>query len=308
MDADPGRMAGQNIELMKEIRTYHDLPDATQSDIAGQLAAKAERLRRRLTHVRHTLAVISGKGGVGKSLITANLAAILAARGLRVGVADADLNGPSMARLLGAAAGPLAVGDDAVEPATGAAGVKLMSMDLLLEPGDTPVNWVGPLEGSFVWRGTLEANTFREFLSDTDWGELDYLLLDTAPGADRIVSVHSILPELGGVVLVTLPSELSRFIVKKSLALSQELGIPIIGYVENMAGYVCPDCGAVGPLFEAEGQDGLDGVDRLVRIPFDPFLGRDTDEGRPGALERVDSPAARAFASLADGIQTFFED
>lgn len=291
---------------MKKIRTYSDLPDSTASDVAGQLAAQAERLKRRLAPVRHTLAVLSGKGGVGKSLVTANLAAVLADQGARVGVVDADLNGPSMARLLGAdRALPLKVTDQAIEPASGAAGVRLMSMDLLLAGGDAPVQWVGPSTGSYVWRGTLEANTLREFLSDTAWGELDFLILDLPPGTERVVPIHELLPDLGGAVVVTTPSDLSRYIVRKSLTMARELGIPIVGYVNNMSGYSCQHCGKVGPLFESD-EPEFEDIPRLADIPFDPIFGYDTDSGRPGALQRPDSAGAQAVSLLADRVRTFF--
>ncbi|MGH7545956.1 MAG: P-loop NTPase, partial [Gemmatimonadota bacterium] len=160
---------------MKRIRTYFELPDETRSDVVGQIAAQGERLRRRLSCVKHVVAVASGKGGVGKSVVAANLAAALAAGDRRVGVLDADLNGPSQAKLFGVRGRRLKVLDDGVEPAAGPAGIRVMSMDLLLAGADAPVEWSGPESESFVWRGTLEANTWREFLADTEWGALDHL-------------------------------------------------------------------------------------------------------------------------------------
>ncbi len=291
---------------MKKIRTYFDVPEASACDIEGQLAARMARLQRRLADVRHTLAVVSGKGGVGKSVVTANLATALAADKLAVGVVDADLNGPSMARLLGARGTPLTVTADGVEPASGCAGVRVMSMDLLLAGDATPVEWAGPGSGSFVWRGTLEANTLREFLGDTEWGRLDYLILDLPPGTDRIVPLHELLPDLGGLVLISLPSDLSRFIVSKSLTMARKLDIPIIGYVENMAGYLCPHCGALGELFRPEGGN-FEGVARLASLPFDPRFGSRTDAGEPDVLQRPGSPAGEAIRTLAAAVRTFFE-
>ncbi len=291
---------------MKKIRTYFEVPEASASDIEGQIAARTERMHRRLASVRHTLAVVSGKGGVGKSVVTANLATALAADGLAVGVVDADLNGPSMARLLGARGTPLKVTADAVEPATGCAGVKVMSMDLLLAGDATPVEWAGPGSGSFVWRGTLEANTLREFLADTEWGGLDYLILDLPPGTDRVTPLHELLPELGGLLLISLPSDLSRFIVGKSLTMARKLGIPIIGYVENMAGYLCPHCGGLGELFKSQ-DGGFEGVARLASLPFDPRFGSRTDAGEPDVLQRPGSPAGQAIRAIVAAVRTFFE-
>lgn len=289
------------------VRTYFELTRGTASDIEGQLAARLERLRRRLASVRHTFAVMSGKGGVGKSVLAANLAAALAADGLRVGVVDADMNGPSMARLLGVPRSPLRVTDSGVEPAVGAAGVRVMSMDLLLAGDERPVDWKGPRHDTFLWRGTLEANALREFLSDTLWGTLDFLVLDLPPGADRIAPVHDLLPDLGGVVLVTLPSALSRFVVRKSLTAVLAAGVPVIGYVENMVGYICPDCGARGPLFESDGA-GFEGVPRLAEVPFDSRFGGATDAGSPDVLDRPEAPASRAIREIADRIRSFFGD
>ncbi len=182
-----------------------------------------------------------------------------------------------------------------------------MSMDLLLAGDDSPVRWRGPSQDSFLWRGTLETNALREFLADADWGELDYLLLDTPPGPERITMVRDVLPELGGLVVVTIPSDLSHFIVSKSVALARELSVPIVGYVENMAGYVCPHCGELGRLFES-GEGSLPGVARLGRVPFDPTLGGETDAGRPGVLGRPSSAAANALREVAESVRAFFED
>ncbi len=291
---------------MKKIRTYFDVSETSASDIEGQLDVRRQRVERRLADVRHSLAVMSGKGGVGKSVITANLAAALAADGCAVGVLDADLNGPSMARLLGVRRAPLRVTAEAVEPASGAAGVRVMSMDLLLASEESPVDWTGPKQGSFLWRGTLEANTLGEFLGDTEWGQLDYLILDLAPGTDRIVPLSEIVPSLGGLVMVSLPSQLARFIVGKSLTMARKLDIPIIGYVENMTGYLCPHCEQVGDLFEGAGR-GFEGIERLASLPFDPRFGAATDAGRPDVLQRPESPVGRGIRQVASAVRTFFE-
>ncbi|MFN2384454.1 MAG: P-loop NTPase, partial [Gemmatimonadota bacterium] len=161
--------------MPRRIRTYHDVADPGAEDIIGQVSAQGRRLAERLAPIGRTVAVASGKGGVGKSAVTANLAAALAAHGLAVGAADADLNGPSLARMLGAAGGSLRVVDGAVEPAVGAGGVKVMSMDLLLSADDAPVAWREPDMGHFIYQSTLETGALREFLADVAWGPLDVL-------------------------------------------------------------------------------------------------------------------------------------
>jgi Mrp family chromosome partitioning ATPase len=189
-----------------------------------------------------------------------------------------------------------------VRPAIGAAGVRVMSMDLLLESDEAPVRWTGPRSESWIWRATVEANALREFLADTDWGALDHLILDLPPGADRMLPIRDLVPGLAGVVAVTVPSRISRFVVAKSLTMARELELPILGYVLNMAGYVCPDCGEVGPLFGGAAE-GFEGIDRLGTIPFDPEFGRETDAGRPGVLACPYSAAARAVREIAAAVR-----
>jgi ATP-binding protein involved in chromosome partitioning len=185
-------------------------------------------------------------------------------------------------------------------------GVEVMSMDLLLATAETPLRWTGPTRERFLWQSTLAANVVREFLSDTNWGRLDYLILDLPPGTDSITTIHDILPGLGGMLAVTLPTRLSHFVVRKSLVLAGELAIPVIGYVENMAGYACPECGGVGPLFDSEPADFPE-TPRLTSLPFDPTFGRDTDLGRLEAVLAADSEASRAIRVLATRVREFFE-
>ena len=166
---------------MKRIRTYSQLTETDRSDLLGQVTSQRERVTARLASVGHVVAVVSGKGGVGKSLVSAGLAAALARSGRRVGLLDADLHGPTAARMLGVRASGLAVRDDEVEPPVAACGVRVMSSDLLLEE-TAPLAWREPGHERFVWRGTLVAGMLREFLADVAWGTLDVLLVDMPPG------------------------------------------------------------------------------------------------------------------------------
>lgn len=286
------------------MKRYRDIVGDGGSDVAGQIALQQARLRARMAAVGRTIAVVSGKGGVGKSAITANLAVSLAARGLRVGVLDADLNGPSIAKMLGVRGGTLRVTDAGVEPARSAEGVRVLSMDLLLPSDETPVVWDAPTQtDAHTWRGSMEGSVLREFLADTAWGTLDILLLDLPPGSDRLPTVAGLWPGLSGAVVVTIPSEVSHLVVKKSITLAREAGVRLLGLVENMAGYVCLRCGEVGALFEGPGGETTAtqlGLPFLGRVPFDPRLAAAADRGRPFVLEHADTPAGRALSAVAE--------
>lgn len=289
------------------MKRYKDIVGDAGSDIVGQVEAQLRRLTERLARVRRVVAVISGKGGVGKSSVTANLAAAFARDGLAVGVLDADLNGPSIAKMLGVRGRSLPVTADGVLPPETAHNIRVMSMDLLLPSDDTPVTWDAPTQAeSHVWRGNMEANTLREFLADTAWGSLDLLLVDLPPGADRLTTVAGLVPGLSGAIVVTIPSEVSHLVVKKSVSVAREVRAPILGLLENMAGYVCGTCGAVGPLFQGPAGEVVAaelGIAFLGRIPFDPRIAVTGDQGVPFVAEQSDSPAARAFLEIAERIR-----
>jgi ATP-binding protein involved in chromosome partitioning len=291
---------------MRTFRTYHDTDADPSADLPAQVGAQLERLTRRMAAVGAVWLVASGKGGVGKSAVTANLAAALAHRGLRVGAVDGDLNGPSLARMLGVARSSLRVGPDGVRPADGAAGVRVMSMDLLLEAEDAPVEWREPQGfGGFIWQSTLETGALREFLADVEWGRLDLLLVDLPPGTDKLRRAFELVPNPAGILLVTTPSEASRFVVLRSARLLRELGARRIGLVANMTGHVCGACGHHEPLFEGDGAHRLSaeaGVEMWAEIPFHPALSGTTDHGQPLVLDTPDNPAAVALVALANRV------
>jgi len=285
------------------VKRYRDIAGDGGSNILGQVAAQQARLRARMASIRATVAVVSGKGGVGKSTLTAGLAVALAADGYRVGALDADLNGPSLAKALGVRGQRLRVSDAGVEPAVTEGGIRVLSMDLLLPADETPVVWDAPTQAeAHTWRGSMEATALREFLTDTAWGALDLLLLDLPPGADRLPTVVGLLPTLSGALVVTIPAEVSHLVVKKAITLARESGARLLGLLENMAGYVCPHCGRLGPLFEGPGGEETAtacGLPFLGRVPFDPRLAAAADGGRPFVLEHPESPAADALRGVA---------
>lgn len=217
------------------MRTYHELSDPDRSDLAGQIGAQRRRVAERLAGVGRVIAVMSGKGGVGKSYVTAHLAQALARSGRAVGVLDADLNGPTIPGLLRIGHAPLPTPHDAVAPAISADGVKCISMAMLIEDG-APLAFKGPSDESFVWRGAMEAAALRELLGDVAWGTLDMLLLDLPPGMQRYVELCDILGAPPAVLTVTIPTPESRDAVRRAMRAAVERGSKLLGIVENMTG------------------------------------------------------------------------
>ncbi len=294
------------------MKTYDDLPGDGGSNVMEQVISQREKLRARLDQIKHKVCLMSGKGGVGKSSVTANMAVCLALLGHKVGILDADLNGPSMAKLLNVPhSDKLEIGPEGVQPAVGALGIKIMSMDMLLPNADSPVIWTEGKDATAVWVSTMESTALQELLKDTIWGELDYLLIDMPPGSDRIDNIRDLIPELDGVVEITIPSPISQHIVSKSITKSGLLGVSIIGLVENMATYVCPHCNEEGKLFEGEDVEKLSKdkkIPLLGRIPFDTRVSRQTGSGKLFFEEHADSIAGKAISQVVDNILKFIQN
>jgi ATP-binding protein involved in chromosome partitioning len=244
------------------MRTYHELTDADRSGLPEQIGAQRKRVAQRLAGVGRVIAVMSGKGGVGKSYVTAHLARALARSKRAVGVLDADLNGPTIPRLLEIARAPLTAHPSHIEPATGVDGVRCISMAMLLEDG-APLAFKGPTAESFVWRGAMEAAALRELLGDVAWGTLDVLLLDLPPGMQRYVELCDILGAPPAVLTVTIPTPESGDAVRRAMRAAVERGSKLLGIIENMTGHG----------FEGTAGDDLAhefSVPVLARIPWHP--------------------------------------
>lgn len=205
------------------------------------------------SNVKHVIGVVSGKGGVGKSLVTASLANLLAKEGYVVGILDADITGPSIPKMYGVH-GPAEATDDGIEPMLTANGIRLMSINLLLPDEETPV----------IWRGPVLANMVKQFWSEVMWGEVDYLLVDLPPGTGDVpLTVFQSLP-VDGIVVVTSPQDLVKLIVKKALNMAKTMNIPVLGLVENYSYIKCPDCGKEFAVF---GTSTIDEVAASVNLP-----------------------------------------
>lgn len=291
-------------KVSRELKTIlKNLQFGDDAKIAAQIHEQTAAVRTRLAGIKRKILVMSGKGGVGKSTITAHLAMALAARGNRVGVLDVDFNGPCLPKLLGLNGQSLTFGAQGATPIEGPLGMKIASLDFLLKDG-SPTRWNGPMELSPVWLGTLEYTVLRELLADILWGELDWWLADLPPGAaaDKPPALMSFIPDLDGAVMVTTPSALALEVVRRSVAYAREAGIRPLGLVVNMAGRSCPHCGHVENIFE-EGKLGAGraeaiaaelGLPLLAAVPFAAAVG-----GGPKPGE-VSAPFGEIAARLTD--------
>jgi ATP-binding protein involved in chromosome partitioning len=278
------------------VKTYHDIVGDGGSRILEQVAEQRARISDGLAGVRHIVAVGSGKGGVGKSTLTVHLAGTLRARGLRIAILDADFNGPSQARMAGVQEALFVPGRHKVALPRTKNGIGVFSMGSLI-PESEALDFESAARGeSQTWRATREFALLGEILGAFEWGSLDLLIVDLPPGAERTVQYADFLPRTS-FVLVTIPSDVSRGVVARSVAALSEHRSRILGYVENMSGYYCHDCGDIKPLFDSRGDSPL-GIPCLGSVPFDPELARRCDSGAP-LTDLSDRPVSRALDEVA---------
>jgi Mrp family chromosome partitioning ATPase len=256
--------------------TMTSMTDEERRAAIGAAAPQLPKLNK-FNQVKHLIAVMSGKGGVGKSSVTALLATALANRCQKVGVLDADITGPSIPKLFGLPPGGLRSSEQGLLPAVTGLGIKAMSINLLVDSEDAAV----------IWRGPMISSAIGQFWTEVIWGKLDYLLVDMPPGtSDAALTVMRNLP-VNGVVLVTTPQQLATLVVKKAVAMLHELKIPVVGVVENMSYYTCPDCGKQHAIFgpsHAEEVAKAAGAPVAARLPIVPEV---TDLGDAGQIEQA---------------------
>ncbi len=254
-----------------------------------------ERVFSGLSRIKQTIVVLSGKGGVGKSTVASNLALSLASKGFKTGLLDADLHGPSIPTLFNQTGTQAELYGDTVEPVR-ANGIKLMSSGFMLEHPDQAV----------IMRGPLKIKVLEQMLHQTNWGELDYLVVDCPPGTgDEPLSVCQIIGKPDGAVIVTTPQEIASADVRKSVQFCRKLQLPILGIIENMSGYTCPKCGETVHLFGRDGGRKLTEKYNLAflgRIPIDPSIGICGDAGNSFLEKHRDSAAAQAFEKAVEQI------
>ncbi len=254
-----------------------------------------QALARKMCQIGYKLLVMSGKGGVGKSTVAANLAASLALAGKSVGLLDVDIHGPSIPKLMGLERERLVAHGQEIVPIE-IGNLKVMSIGLLLPSATDAV----------IWRGPMKYTAIRQFLKDVNWGALDYLVIDAPPGTgDEPLSVAQLVGQPAGAVLVTTPQDLAVADVRRSVSFCEKVGLPVVGIIENMSGLACPHCGGRIELFKTGGGKSLAremGVPFLGSVPIDPEIVQCGDRGTPYAHQFAESPAAKALAVIVDRI------
>ena len=265
-------------------------------DCAHQGNERAPLVKARMAKVKHKIIVLSGKGGVGKSTVSVNLATALALEGRQVGLLDVDLHGPTVPQLLGLNDAPVAMEGEALLPIPVGENLKVMSIGFLL----------GERDGAVVWRGPMKAVAIEQFLGEVEWGDLDYLIIDSPPGTgDEPLAVCQAIGKMDGAVIVTTPQETALANVRRSIKFCELLDLRVLGVIENMAGFVCPNCGEVTHVFSKGG--GADmavkaGVPFLASVPLDPAIVEAGDSGKPYIYHYSKSPAAQEFAKAVEPI------
>jgi ATP-binding protein involved in chromosome partitioning len=252
-----------------------------------------EHLQERMGAIRQRLLILSGKGGVGKSTVAVNLAVALAEAGHAVGLLDVDVHGPSIPKLTGLEGRTVSSDGPTLPPVSFIRGLSVMSVGFLL----------GSRNDAVIWRGPLKSRLIRQFLSDVDWGPLDYLVVDCPPGTgDEPLSVVKLAGTPAAAIVVTTPQEVSIADVRRCITFCKAVSLPVLGVLENMSGLACPHCGAQIDLFKTGGGEALareTGIPFLGRIPIDPAIVLSGDEGTPLVSNRAQRPAASAFLALA---------
>ncbi len=259
-------------------------------------------LQNRMRDIGQKILVLSGKGGVGKSTVAANLAVALSLAGKSVGLLDVDVHGPSIPRLLGLEGQPISAKGELMQPLKVSENLKVMSVGFLVPDKNDAI----------IWRGPMKYNVIKQFLSDVAWGQLDFLVVDSPPGTgDEPLAVAQLVGSPAGAVIVTTPQELAVSDVRRCVGFCRTLSLPVIGIIENMSGFVCPHCGQNTDLFKSGGGKRLAlemNIPFLGSIPIDPQIVTSGDAGVPFAKGQAQSETAKVFSGISQAILEKIED
>jgi ATP-binding protein involved in chromosome partitioning len=271
------------------------------SIINPKIVERKQKIKEKMSRIKHKIVVMSGKGGVGKSFIASNLAVALQSLGYKTGLMDVDFHGPSAPKMLGIRGQRLFGTEAGIQPAVGPLGLLVMSLDFLLPDDDSPV----------IWRGPIKSTAVTQFVTDVNWGNLDFLVIDMPPGTgDEAITVGQELPEVDGAIFVTIPSEVSLLVVGRSITFAKKLNIRPLGVIENMSYFYCPDSGKeYRVLGKASGKLIAEkyGIEFLGEIPLDPRIAEANDSGEPFVLKYPDSPAAENLLKAAKRVVELVE-
>jgi len=254
-----------------------------------QMQVEQEQIRQRVMQIKHQILVLSGKGGVGKSTIAVNIAISLSLEGKKVGLLDIDIHGPSIPKILNLEGTTLQTDGEILLPVEVSGNLKVMSIGFLLPNSDDAV----------IWRGPRKYHMIKQFLKDVNWGKLDFLIVDSPPGTgDEPLAVVQLLENADGAVIVTTPQELALSDVRKGITFCRNLNLPVIGVLENMSGFICPECGKRIDIFKSGGGEMMArqmDVPFLGRIPIEPQIVRACDSGRPYVYHYSQTKTAKLF-------------
>lgn len=287
----PARFAAQSVKAtveaaLKELGIENPVAEVTQNIIAH----KVQGTQRVMPGVKNIIAVSSGKGGVGKSTVAANLALALAYEGARVGVLDADVYGPSQPTMLGVHGSPMTVDGKTMEPLE-SLGLQVNSVGFMVDE-DEPM----------IWRGPMASGALTQLLTLTNWRDLDYLIVDMPPGTGDIQLTLSQSSPLTGAVVVTTPQDIALIDAKKGLKMFEKVNVPLLGIIENMSVFICPCCGDVTHIFGEGGAKRMSeqyGVPMLGELPLSPAIREAADSGRPTVAAEPESAAAKMYRAIA---------
>jgi len=289
----------------KEAKEDQPIYDPQRKEEIEKIKARMQeqiKIQDAMKKIRHKIAIMSGKGGVGKTTVAVNLAVTLHLRKFRVGLLDLDMTGPDVPLMLGMEDTVLETDGISILPALWGQGLKVISLEFLLEKKDTPV----------IWRGPVKAGAMKQFITEVSWGELDYLIMDLPPGtSDEPLTMAQIMPDADGTLIVTTPQDVSILDVSKCINFARTLKLPVIGIIENMSGLICPYCKNSIPLFGSGGGEGASkkyGIPLLGKIPIDPVIVTSGDQGKPFVVSHPDSPASKAFEGIVTHLIKILEN